>query len=92
MKTELLKEKTELDSTQKSTAKKLHTIHTSCRKRNTSQICKRLQLMVYSKTGTGAQRAHKISILRDAQNLTGQDPGKPDLTAEMTLLSVGNQT
>lgn len=48
--------------------------------------------MVYSKTGTDAQRGRKISILRDAQNLIREDPGKPNLTAEMTLLSVGNQT
>lgn len=36
---------------------------------------------MWSKTGMGAQRGCKISLLRDVQSLTGQDPGQPSLTS-----------
>lgn len=40
-----------------------------------------IRKIMWSKTGTGAQRGCKISLLRGVQNLTGQDPGQPSLTS-----------
>lgn len=90
MKTELLIEKTELDSTQNCIAKNpTGNGYKLWEEKYQSDIRKKIYMMTWSKTGTGAQRGCRISLLGDVQNLTGQDPGQPNL---LTLLSVGSWT